>query len=86
MPTKTFEAQDFAGFLKLLPRELAGRPVRHALEVRHDSFRTARFVDMARDAGAAIVFADGEGRPVIADLTADFAYARLMDARRQLRG
>ncbi len=84
MPTKKFDADDFAGFLKLLPPELEGRPLRHALEVRHESFMTARFVDMARDAGAAVVFADGEGRPVIADLTADFAYARLMDAREEI--
>ena len=84
MPTKTFDADDFGGFLKLLPKELEGRPLRHALEVRHDSFRTAQFVDMARAAGAAVVFADGEGRPVIADLTADFAYARLMDAREEV--
>ena len=84
MPTKKFDADDFEGFLKLLPAELEGRPLRHALEVRHDTFRTAQFVDMARAAGAAVVFADGEGRPVIADLTADFAYARLMDAREEV--
>ena len=84
MATKKFDADDFGGFLKLLPRELEGRPLRHALEVRHDSFRDPRFVDMAREAGAAVVFADGEGRPVIADLTADFAYARLMDAREDI--
>ena len=84
MATKTFDAEDFGGFLKLLPRELAGRPLRHALEVRHDSFACAQFVDLARAAGAAVVFADGEGRPVITDLTADFAYARLMDAKEEV--
>ena len=84
MPTKRFDADDFAGFLRLLPAELEGRPLRHALEVRHDSFLTRQFVDMAREAGAAVVFADGEGRPVIGDLTADFAYARLMDAREEV--
>ena len=84
MATKRFDPEDFAGFLRLLPRELGGRPLRHALEVRHDSFRTEAFVDMARKAGAAVVFADGEGRPVIADLTADFVYARLMDAREEV--
>ena len=84
MATKKFDADDFAGFLKLLPKELDGRPLRHALEVRHDSFRCEAFVRMAREAGAAVVFADGEGRPVIADLTADFAYARLMDAREEV--
>ena len=84
MPTKRFDAADFGAFLKLLPAEVDGRPLRHALEVRHDSFVCAEFVDMARGAGAAVVFADGEGRPVVADLTADFAYARLMDAREEV--
>ncbi len=81
MPTKRFDAEDFAAFLKLLPSERDGLRLRHALEVRHESFRDPAFVELARDAGAAIVFADGEGRPVIPDVTADFAYARLMDAR-----
>ena len=84
MPTKRFDADDFAAFLSLLPREVEGRPLRHALEVRHESFNCAQFVDMARDAGAAVVFADGEGRPVIADRTAPFAYARLMDAHEEV--
>lgn len=84
MPTKTFDAADFGAFLKLLPPEIDGRPLRHALEVRHASFACAEFVDMARAVGAAVVFADGEGRPVIADLTAGFAYARLMDAREEV--
>ena len=84
MATKTFDAADFGAFLQLLPREVEGLPLRHALEVRHASFSCAEFVDMARAAGAAVVFADGEGRPVIADLTADFAYARLMDAREEM--
>ena len=84
MPTKKFDATDFGAFLKLLPPEVDGRPLRHALEVRHASFQTPEFVDMARAAGAAVVFADGEGRPVITDLTADFAYARLMDAREEV--
>ena len=84
MPTKKFDAVDFGAFLKLLPPEVDGRPLRHALEVRHASFQCAEFVDLARAAGAAVVFADGEGRPVIADLTADFAYARLMDAHEEV--
>ncbi len=84
MPTKKFDAADFGAFLKLLPPEVDGRSLRHAVEVRHASFQTPEFVDMARAAGAAVVFADGEGRPVIADLTASFAYARLMDAREEV--
>ncbi len=84
MPTKRFDPDDFAGFLKVLPRELDGRPLRHALEVRHACFACAEFTDMAREAGAAVVFADGEGRPVIDAPAEGFAYARLMDAREEV--
>src|SRR5690348_7391481 len=34
-PSRAFERDDFAGFLDLLPRESNGKPLRHALEVRH---------------------------------------------------
>ena len=37
-PTKKFDADDFGAFLALLPREHDGRPLRHVVEVRHDSF------------------------------------------------
>ena len=48
-------------------------PVRHAFEVRHPSFFTADFVDLLRDHGAALVFADTAGTwPYTEDLTADF--------------
>jgi uncharacterized protein YecE (DUF72 family) len=77
-PTKKFDPEDFAAFLALLPQEVEGQPVRHALEVRHDSFRDPAFVSMARGASAAIVYADHATYPAIADLTADFVYARLM--------
>jgi uncharacterized protein YecE (DUF72 family) len=81
MPTKQFDPADFAGFLKLLPQKQDGVPLRHALEVRHDSFKSLAFVTMARDAGAAIVFADHDIYPEIADLTGDFVYARLQRSR-----
>ena len=81
MPTKRFEPQDFSAFLDLLPDELAGRRLRHALEVRHESFRDQAFVEMARKRGAAIVFADSAKYPSLADPTADFVYARLEDAK-----
>jgi uncharacterized protein YecE (DUF72 family) len=75
--TKRFNAEDIAGFLKLLPRELGKLPLRHALEVRHDSFKASEFVDLVREAGVAIVYADSDDYPAIADQTADFVYARL---------
>lgn len=80
-PTKQFDAADFGGFLKLLPAEVEGVALRHALEVRHASFACPAFVDLARDHGCAIVFADHESYPGIADLTAPFVYARLQQTK-----
>ena len=54
------------------------RPVRHALEVRHESFRDPRFVALLRRHGVALVVADTAGRwPLMEDVTADFVYVRL---------
>lgn len=78
MPTKEFEPADFAAFLGLLPREAAGRALRHAVEVRHDSFRSAEFVALAREHGIAVVIAADSAYPQIADATAPFVYARIM--------
>lgn len=38
MATKKFDAADFEAFLALLPRSVDGLALRHAVEVRHDSF------------------------------------------------
>jgi len=84
MPTKRFDPADFGAFLRLLPPEQDGVRLRHALEVRHESFRTPDFIAMARDAGAAIVFADSDVHPQIADPTADFVYARLQRCREEV--
>lgn len=84
MPTKTFDAEDFAAFLKLLPGSVDGIALRHALEVRHESFADPAFVALAGDAGAAIVFADKPGYPTIDEVTADFAYARLQSAEEEI--
>ncbi len=80
-PTKKFDAHDFETFLKLLPRELNGRPLRHALEVRHGSFNTDAFIEMAAQAGVAVVLAESEDYPCIEAETADFMYLRLMKAQ-----
>jgi len=81
LPTKKFEPTDFDAFLKLLPREAAGRPLRHAVEVRHESFRSPEFVALARQHGVAVVVAGDSKYPQIADLTAPFVYARIMGTR-----
>lgn len=77
MATKKFDAADFGAFLKLLPESHDGVALRHAVQVRHESFAVPAFVDLCREAGVAIVFADSPQYPAIADLTADFVYARL---------
>ncbi len=81
MATKKFDPADFEAFLKLLPREVDGVPLRHALEVRSPTFKDARFYDLARQYNAAIVFADDDDFPEIDEPTSDFTYARLMRTR-----
>lgn len=54
------------------------RPMRYAVEVRHESFKDARFVTLCRKYGVAVVVADAANDwPVIEDVTADFMYVRL---------
>jgi uncharacterized protein YecE (DUF72 family) len=83
LPVKEFDAIDFAAFLKLLPKEQDGRPLRHAVEVRHASFRTPEFVALAREYGVAVVIAADSEHPQIADLTAPFVYARMMGTEKK---
>lgn len=81
MPTKKFDADDFAAFLKLLPAKQDGAALRHAVEVRHESFASDTFVRLCRDSGVAIVEAYHDTYPLIAEATADFAYLRLQQSR-----
>jgi uncharacterized protein YecE (DUF72 family) len=78
MPSKKFEPDDFEAFLKLLPKSIEGRTIRHAVEVRHDSFRSADFIGLCRTYGVAVVTAADSKYPQIADLTAPFVYVRIM--------
>ena len=82
--TKRFDPVDFGAFLKLLPAASAGVPLRHALDVRHESFRSPEFLAMARDHGAGVVFTESDDYPPIPDLTADFVYTRVMRTRSEL--
>jgi uncharacterized protein YecE (DUF72 family) len=56
------------------------RPIRHALEVRHESFVSPRFVRLARDAGVAIVVSHAGGWAMYDEPTAPFVYLRLHGA------
>ena len=81
MATKKFEPEDFAAFLALLPAEKDGIPLRHAVEVRHPSFATEAFYDLARGHGVAIVYAEDDEFLRIDQQTANFTYARMMSSR-----
>ncbi|MFP5384907.1 MAG: DUF72 domain-containing protein [Bacteriovoracia bacterium] len=80
---------DFEGAVKLgkksqLPKERqylkceTNYKLRHAVEVRNNTFLNPWFVDLLRKYKVAIVFADTAGRwPYLEDITTDFVYVRL---------
>jgi uncharacterized protein YecE (DUF72 family) len=78
MPTRKFDPDDVAAFLDLLPEKHGGIALRHAVEVRHESFMDERWLELARARGVATVFTDSPKYPSLADLTGPFVYARLM--------
>jgi uncharacterized protein YecE (DUF72 family) len=80
-PTKAFDCADVAGFLDLLPDNLNGLPLRHAIEARHVSFHAPAFAALLADRGiAAVRGADGP-YPEIDAPAPSFAYLRLMGTR-----
>jgi uncharacterized protein YecE (DUF72 family) len=62
------------------------RPIRHAVEVRHESFFCDEFIRMLRRHHAALVLSDaGSEWPYAEDVTADFVYVRLHWCRGAVR-
>jgi uncharacterized protein YecE (DUF72 family) len=55
----------------------ATRPVRHAVEIRHESFACRAFVEVLRSHDVALVCADTVEWPRLMDVMADFVYCRL---------
>jgi len=53
------------------------RDLRHAIEIRHQSFLDPSFVALLRRHRVALVFADSVAWPYAEDVTADFVYLRL---------
>jgi uncharacterized protein YecE (DUF72 family) len=54
------------------------QPIRHAVEVRHETFRTNAFYEQLRRQHVALVVADSPAKwPFIEEITADFMYVRL---------
>ena len=74
---KRFDRDDIAAFIDLLPTELGGLQLRHAIEPRHASFDDAKFFDLCRARNIAVVLEDSDEYPTIEADTADFRYARL---------
>lgn len=83
-PAQTFDADDLERFFTGLPHEAGGQPLRHAIEVRHASFACPAFVELAQRHAVAVVYTDSPQYPQLADLTADFVYARLMRSQGEL--
>lgn len=74
---RQFDRDDIAGFIDLLPAEVDGVPLRHAIEPRHESFRDERFFELCRARNIAVVLDDSDDFPPIEAETANFAYSRL---------
>ena len=85
MATKKFDPEDFDAFLKVLTRKVKKLPLRHALEVRSDTFMDKKFFALAKRYNVAIVYADDADFPEIDEPTADFTYARLMRGKESVK-
>jgi uncharacterized protein YecE (DUF72 family) len=83
-PRRQFDADDIAAFIHLLPDEVDGFRLRHAIEPRHESFRDDRFFNLCRGRDIAIVMEDSDQYPSIDADTASFRYARFQRMREEL--
>lgn len=78
----SFDPVKIRNFLALLPREL-----RHALEVRSQTFCNDQFADILNSFNVACVWADSAGTwPMVLYDTADFRYVRLHGTQRLYGG
>ena len=76
-PYKKYDDAEMRAYFDMLPEKLGKLKLRHALEVRHESFKDAAFLKLARERNIAVVTVESEKHPLIIEPTADFAYARL---------
>ena len=76
-PWMAFDQAAFAAFLELLPHRLDGRAIRHVVEVRHQSFASASFMDLLRRHKVAVALVDDDKYQAFGEITGDFVYARL---------
>lgn len=59
------------------PRGTSRMPLRHCVEIRHESFAVPEFVDLLRRNNIGLVVADTVDWPLLMDITGDFVYCRL---------
>ena len=78
MPTTPFRPDDLDAFLRLLPKEVEGRPLRHVLDVRHPSFACEEYLELLARHGCTTVYTDSEKFPSIPHAKSALAYLRLM--------
>jgi uncharacterized protein YecE (DUF72 family) len=78
MPTMAFDAANLEAFLRLLPREVQGRPLRHVLDVRHPSFACEEYLDLLARHDCTTVYTDSPKFPSIPHARSTLAYLRLM--------
>ena len=64
------------------PRE---QPIRHALEIRHESFLVSDFITLLREHDVALVCADSVDWPLVMDVTSKFIYCRLHGSKELYR-
>ena len=62
-----------------------GKPIRHVVEVRHESFLTPAFIELLRKFSVAVVLVESAKHPLIADVTSDFVYLRLQGTSEKVK-
>ena len=76
-PYKKYDTAEMRAYFDLLPATLGKLKLRHALEVRHESFTDPAFMALARERNIAVVTVESVKHPLIVEPTADFTYALL---------
>ena len=79
--TRKFDADYFATFLSVLPKEKDGLKLRHALEVRGTGFDDPAFYELLKKPEATVVYAEDDEFPKLRHTGGDFAVARLMQSQ-----
>ncbi|HVZ46953.1 MAG TPA: DUF72 domain-containing protein [Ramlibacter sp.] len=78
MPSAKFDADNVGAFFAMLPKEAAGRPLKHVLDARHESFDCEPYFELAERYGVGTVHSDSDDYPGLADAGSELAYLRLM--------